>query len=118
MFEALRQITLVEWVIFAWAVAQLLVKAGEWKRTVEARRTGASVTRPPESVRDCVTKDQLALELEKHSRMCRHDARELINHSVGEIASDVTTAGVEVRKHRDWLIEIQTELGLKRKDRS
>ena len=134
MWEWMKTTSPTGLVLLAWGIATGLVKFGEWKRGVERRKTpqsrsGSRDDRTQDDGAQTLTQDHMNLQLERLSRSARHDAREAINVELGRVAAELRASieklaervdadEKEIRKHRDWLIEIQAALDIRRKDRT
>lgn len=135
---------LVNWILLALTVSGILIKFGEWRKSVSSRRSRDESDRDPVRLTDPgahhVTLDQLELKLQRHLDDCDARARDQMAQmetrivervvaentrlverlTANEHRTDARLAAVEVetRKNRDWLIEAQAHLGLRRKERS
>ena len=115
MLNWLSQTTLMETLTLLWVTAWGLIKLGEWLRGLKLRRRTEGARRSGE---EFVFKYELDLLLEKHAQQCRHEARDIVNVIVGRLSERQDEVTVEVRRHRDWLIELQAHTGTPRKDRT
>lgn len=154
MWEWLTRTTPTEVVTLIWVCFWGVMKLGEWKRSLEARRAPppADADADPDEAHDVrfvthrqmasqsakdresarqlardvitidkdtfVTKEKFELLLERHTAECRNDARQIVVTELGRVLERLTAVEGDQRKNRDWLIEIQSELGIRRRDRT